>query len=47
MNTNAFAGKMTVNCVKDAVLQSVKAIPELLILEDGMDTLSQNISNQL
>jgi hypothetical protein len=36
-----------VNCVKAAVLQGVKGIAELLILEDAANTLSQNVGNQL
>jgi hypothetical protein len=29
------------------MLQGVKGIPELLILEDGANMLSQNVGNQL
>jgi len=38
---------VTVNCAKGAVLQGVKGIPELLILEDGANMSSQNVDNQL
>jgi len=38
---------VTVNCAKGATLQGVKGIPELLILEDGANMLSQNVGNQL
>jgi len=38
---------VTVNCAKGAMLQGVNVIPELLILEDGANMLSQNVGNQL
>ena len=38
---------MTVNCAKGTMMQGVKGIQELLIVEDGANMLSQNVGNQL